>query len=144
MKQRKWLRCFQYAGRKVHGIVNRTNVMFADKPITSFENYARKAESYDEAYFESLSKSAEEPDDPRGLDMINLPWKRGAKPFESKSELNPRLIELEMAKQILEEVFHARPSEVEEMIQNRREEKTRREESRQEDEEMWPIEFPPG
>jgi hypothetical protein len=29
------------------------------------------------------------------------------------STLNPRLMELEMAKQALEEVFHARPSEVE-------------------------------
>jgi hypothetical protein len=42
----------------------------------------RRAESYDEAYFESLSKSAEEPDNPRGLDMIKLPWKRGARPLK--------------------------------------------------------------
>ena len=48
--------------------------------------------------------------------MIKLPWKRGARLLEPKLTLNPRLIELEMAKQILEEVFHARPSEVEEMI----------------------------
>jgi hypothetical protein len=47
-------------------------------------------------------------------------------------------MELEMAKQALEEVFHARPSEMEEMIQNRLEEKTWREVSWQEDEEMWP------
>jgi hypothetical protein len=50
-------------------------------------------------------------------------------------------MELETTKQILEEVFHARPSDVEEMNQRRLEEKTWREESWQEDEEMWPIEF---
>jgi hypothetical protein len=50
-------------------------------------------------------------------------------------------MELDLAKQIREEVFHARPSEVEEMIQNRLEEKTWSEESWQEKEEMWPIEF---
>jgi len=31
---------------------------------------------------------------------------------------------LETAKQIIQEIFHARPSDVEEMIQNRLEEKT--------------------
>ena len=36
--------------------------------------YFDEGRSYDEAYFESLSKSAEEPDHPRGLDMIKLPW----------------------------------------------------------------------
>jgi hypothetical protein len=36
---------------------------------------------------------------------------------------------LETAKQIIQEIFHARPSDVEEMIQNRLEEKTWREES---------------
>jgi Fe-S cluster biosynthesis and repair protein YggX len=46
-----------------------------------------------------------------------------------------------LAKQIPEEVFHARPSEVGEMIQNRLEEKTWSEESWQEKEEMWPREF---
>ena len=88
----------------------------------------------------SLSKSAEEPDHPRGLDVIKLPWKRGARPFEPRPMVNPRLMELETAKQILEEIFHARPSDVEEMIQNRLE-KSWSKESWQEEEEPWPNEF---
>ncbi|MGD0953196.1 MAG: hypothetical protein ABR985_12520 [Methanotrichaceae archaeon] len=55
--------------------------------------------------------------------------------------VNPRLLELQTAKQILEEVFHARPADVQEMIQMRLEEKNWRKESWQEDEEMWPREF---
>jgi hypothetical protein len=73
--------------------------------------------------------------------MIKLPWKRGARPLEPKHKVNPRLIELEMAKQILEEVFHARPADVEEMIQMRLEEKNWSKESWQEEEEMWSREF---
>ena len=73
--------------------------------------------------------------------MIKLPWKRGARPLEPKHKVNPRLIELEMAKQILEEVFHARPADVEEMIQMRLEEKNWSKESWQEEEEPWPREF---
>ena len=55
--------------------------------------------------------------------MIKLPWKREGKPLEPKIMVNPRLLELQTAKQILEEIFHARPSDVEEMIQMRLEEK---------------------
>ena len=44
--------------------------------------------------------------------------------------VNPRLLELQTAKQILEEIFHARPSDVEDMIQRRLEEKSWREEAR--------------
>ena len=36
--------------------------------------------------------------------MIKLSWRRG------KQMINPRLLKLETAKDILEEVFHARPS----------------------------------
>jgi hypothetical protein len=71
--------------------------------------FRRGAESYDEAYFESLSKSAEEPENAGGLDMIKLPWKLGSRQLERKPTENPRVLELETAKQILEEVFHARP-----------------------------------
>jgi hypothetical protein len=52
-----------------------------------------------------------------------------------------RLMELETAKQIIQEIFHARPSDIEEMIRMRLEEKNWSKESWQEDEEMWPIEF---
>ena len=55
--------------------------------------------------------------------MIKLPWKRGARPLGPRRIVNPRLLELQTAKQILEEIFHARPSDVEEMIQMRLEEK---------------------
>ena len=43
--------------------------------------------------------------------------------------VNPRILELETAKQIIEEIFHARPSDVEEMIQMRLDEKNWWEES---------------
>ena len=73
--------------------------------------------------------------------MIKLPWKREARPLEPKMMVNPRLLELQTAKQILEEIFHARPSDVEEMIQMRLEEKNWSKESWQEEEEPWPREF---
>jgi hypothetical protein len=101
----------------------------------------RNAESYDGAYFESLSKGGEEPDNPGGLDMIKLPWKREARLLEPRLKVDPTLGELETAKHILEEIFHTRLSNVEEMIQRRLEEKRWREESWQEEEEMWPREF---
>jgi hypothetical protein len=37
-------------------------------------------------------------------------------------DYNPKVLELQTAKEILAEVFHARPGEVEEMIQRRLEE----------------------
>ena len=73
--------------------------------------------------------------------MIKWSWKREAKTYDPRVMVNPRRLELETAKQILEEVFHARPSDVEEMIQRRLEEKNWREESWQEEEELWPREF---
>jgi hypothetical protein len=73
--------------------------------------------------------------------MIRWSWKREVKPREPRRIINPRLMELEMAKQILEEIFHARPSEVEEMIQRRLEEKSWRKESWHDEGELWPKEF---
>jgi hypothetical protein len=70
--------------------------------------------------------------------MIKLPWKRGARPLGPRPAVNPRTLELETAKQILEEIFHARPSDVEEMIQMRLDEKSWSKESRREEEEPWP------
>jgi hypothetical protein len=55
--------------------------------------------------------------------------------------INPRLLELQTAKQILEEVFHARPSDVEDMILRRLEEKTWSKESWQEEGDLWPSSF---
>jgi len=73
--------------------------------------------------------------------MIKLPWKREARPLEPRPTVNPRLLELQTAKQILAEIFHARPSDVEEMIRMRLEENSRSKESWQEEEEPWPREF---
>ena len=52
--------------------------------------------------------------------------------------VNPRVLELETAKRILEEIFHA---DVEEMIRMRLEEKNWSKENWQEEEKMWPREF---
>ena len=61
--------------------------------------------------------------------MIKLPWKRGARPLEPRPTVNPRILELETAKQILEEIFHTRPSDVDEIDPNEagREEQEQRE-----------------
>ncbi len=69
--------------------------------------------------------------------MIRLPWTRD-RPSIPRQKINPRLLELQTAKQILEEVFHARPSDVEDMIQRRLEEKSWSEERWPE---QWPQEF---
>ena len=61
--------------------------------------------------------------------MIRWPCRRKARTLEPRRMVNPRLLELQTVKQILEEVFHARPSDVEDMIQRRLEEKSWREES---------------
>jgi hypothetical protein len=46
---------------------------------------------------------------------MRWPWKQRAKPIEPRPMVS-RVMELETAKEILAEVFHARPGEVEEMI----------------------------
>jgi hypothetical protein len=56
---------------------------------------------------------------------MRWPWRREARPIEPRRTVSTRALELEMAKEILAEVFHARPGEVgevEEMIQRRLEE----------------------
>jgi hypothetical protein len=64
-------------------------------------------------------------------------WKQRAKLIEPRRAISTRVMELETAKEILAEVFHARPGEVEEMIKSRLEEseQVEREEGR------WPQEF---
>ena len=57
---------------------------------------------------------------------------------------NIRRLELEAANEILKEVFHARPSDVEDMIQRRLEEKHWNEERWTEEEGLWPQEFSLG
>ena len=68
---------------------------------------------------------------------MRLPWKREA------SLIQPRIgsikqQELEAAKQILAEVFHARPADVEEMILRRLEERDWHEERK---DGLWPATF---
>ena len=46
------------------------------------------------------------------------------KPIEPRRAVSTGVMELETAKEILAEVFHARPGEVEEMLQSRLEEKS--------------------
>jgi hypothetical protein len=67
---------------------------------------------------------------------MRWPWKQQAKLVEPKRAVS-KAMELQTAKEILAEVFHARPGEVEEMIQRRLEESgpKGREEGR------WPATF---
>ena len=51
---------------------------------------------------------------------MRWPWRRQAKLIEPRRMVSTRALELETAKEILAEVFHARPGEVEEMIQRLR------------------------
>ena len=53
---------------------------------------------------------------------MRWPWRRQARPVEPRPMVSTRAQKLETAKGILAEVFHARPGEVEEMIQRRLEE----------------------
>ena len=48
---------------------------------------------------------------------MRWPWRQQARPIEPRPMVSTRVMELETAKEILAEVFHARPGEVEEMIQ---------------------------
>ncbi len=69
-------------------------------------------------------------------------WRRQeAKPPEPRRTVNIRHLELEAAKEILKEVFHARPSDVEDMIQSRLEEKHWNDERWIEEKGLWPQEF---
>ena len=48
-------------------------------------------------------------------------WKRIIEP---RTAVNPKVLELETAKEILAEVFHTRPADIEDMIQRRLGEKS--------------------
>jgi hypothetical protein len=62
-------------------------------------------------------------------------WKREARLIEPRRVINSKLMELETAKEILAEVFHARTADIDEMIERRLEEKNWLEEN-----EIWPEE----
>jgi hypothetical protein len=61
---------------------------------------------------------------------MRWPWWERRRPGASMLAANPRRQELETAKEILAEVFGARPSDVEEMIRLRLEERSWGEEGR--------------
>jgi hypothetical protein len=50
---------------------------------------------------------------------MRWPWIREARLIEPRPVTSPKVLELQTAKEMLAEVFHARPGEVEEMIQRR-------------------------
>jgi hypothetical protein len=70
------------------------------------------------------------------IELMKWPWRRKEKLCESRIRTNSKLMELETAKEILAEIFHTRPADVEEMIQSRLEEKRRLPEK----ENIWPEE----
>jgi hypothetical protein len=76
---------------------------------------------------------------------MRWPWRQRAKPIEPRPMVSIRAMELETAKEILAEVFHAQPSEVEEMIKSRLEERSWDEEKNicpdENEEKLWPATF---
>ena len=75
---------------------------------------------------------------------MRWPWRQRG-PIEPRPMVSIRAMELETAKEILAEVFHARPGEVEEMIKSRLEERSwlEEEETWQKEREvgLWPATF---
>ena len=67
---------------------------------------------------------------------MRWPWRRRGE-IEPRPMVSTRAMELETAKEILAEVFHARPGEVVEMIRSRLEESGPEERG----EGQWPREF---
>jgi hypothetical protein len=59
---------------------------------------------------------------------MRFSWGKDAKTVEPRKVVNAKALELETAKEILTEVFHARPSEIEDMIQIRLDERSLQEE----------------
>ena len=74
---------------------------------------------------------------------MRWPWRQRAKPIEPRPMVSIRAMELQTAKEILAEVFHAQPGEVEEMIKSRLKESGPEEniwpEKREEG--LWPATF---
>ena len=69
---------------------------------------------------------------------MRLPWRKKARLIEPRPMVGLNFQELQTAKEILAEVFHARPADVEEMIQRRLEEKSSPVEC---EDELWPSMF---
>ena len=69
---------------------------------------------------------------------MRLPWRKKARLIEPMPMGCLNFQELQTAKEILAEVFHTRPADVEEMIQRRLEEKSSSVEC---EDELWPATF---
>jgi hypothetical protein len=69
---------------------------------------------------------------------VRLPWRKKARLIEPRPMVGLNVLELQTAKEILAEVFHTRPADVEEMIQRRLEEKSSPVEC---EDELWPSTF---
>ncbi len=67
---------------------------------------------------------------------MRWPWRREARLIEPRRTASTKALELETAKEILAEVFRARPADVEEMILRRLEEQCLGEQ-----EKLWPATF---
>ena len=80
--------------------------------------------------------------------MIRWPVMHKPKRIETRRSANTSVLELETAKEILAEVFHTRPGDVEEMIQRRLEERSWIEKTEilpeEREEVSWPATFQLG
>lgn len=65
-------------------------------------------------------------------------WRRKANAVQP-SRISTKQLELETAKEMLAEIFHARPKDVEDMIHSRLEQRSCRQEY--EEERLWPASF---
>ena len=76
------------------------------------------------------------------LERMRRSKKQLVKPLSSLAASSPKVLELQTAKEILAEVFHVRPSEVEDMIQQRLEDRDLAVEQGQLSEDgLWPATF---
>jgi hypothetical protein len=73
------------------------------------------------------------------LESLRWPQKRSVAAFRPLPRVDPKILELQAAKEILAEIFGVRISEVDEMILNRYD--VRYEESISGERDQWPREF---
>ena len=67
--------------------------------------------------------------------------RREARPLEPARKINLRLLELQVAKEILAEIFHVRPEDIEDLIRCRLEERSCTWEQAPISDELWPVSF---
>jgi hypothetical protein len=68
--------------------------------------------------------------------------RREINPLIPQKKVNPKILELQTAKEILAEIFHARPRDIEDMIRGRLAEKSLKVGQRfPPDKELWPAAF---